>query len=233
MCGVVHYVPRHRPLQPEDQMRYDRAAGLALIGGPLAGAVTMAFHPTGHALLRDFERVASINRAVHALAIVGTITTVYGLVGLTRLFEDRRSLVNAALVSYGFGAIAVMFAAIASGFIGTELAAQVLQGGDAARVTYEALLVYNYAFNQASTKVFVVAASFGISLWSVAMLRDPRFGSALGITGLVVGAAATAATIAGLPMNIHGFGAIVLGHGVWLIWTGVKLSRIQPSAVAA
>ena len=208
---------------PKDQMRHDRAAGLALIGGTLAGLVTMAFHPTGHALLADFARVATINRAVHALAIAGTIATFYGLVGLRRVLEDRRSLADAALVSYGFGAIAVMFAAIASGFIGTEMAAQVLQAGDAARVAYEPLLDYNWAFNQACTKVFVVTASVGIALFSLAMLREPGWGRALGITGLVAGAAAAIATISGLRMDIHGFGAIVLGHGVWMIWTGAKL----------
>ena len=206
-------------------MRDDRAAGFALIGGTIAGVVTMAMHPTGHALMRDFARVALINRTVHALAIAGTIATVYGLVRLTRLFENQRPLADAALVSYGFGAVAVMFAAIASGFIGTELAAQALQGGPEAQAALEPLRDFNYAFNQACTKVFVVTASAGIALWSLAMLRESFFPRGLAITGLVVGAAAALATIAGLPMNIHGFGAIVLGHGVWLIWTGSTLTR--------
>jgi hypothetical protein len=57
------------------------------------------------------------------------------------------------------------------------------------------------------------------------MLTEPRYGRALGLTGLVVGAAAALATLAGLQMDIHGFGAIVLGHGVWMIWTGVRLAQ--------
>jgi hypothetical protein len=206
-------------------MRHDRAAGLALIAGTLAGLVTMAFHPTGHALLRDFARVAPMNRAVHALAIAGTLLTMFGLVRLSRLFEDRRALADAALVSYGFGAVAVMFAAIASGFIGTEMAARVLEAGESARAAYEPLMDYNWAFNQACTKVFVVATSAGIALFSVAMLREPRFGRALGVTGIIAGAAAAAATIGGLRMDIHGFGAIVLAHGIWLVWTGASLLR--------
>lgn len=210
-------------------MQLDRPAGLALIAGTFAGLATMGFHPTGHALLSDFEGVAPVNKAVHALAIAGTIATVYGLAGLRRVLEHRRALADAALVSYGFGAVAVMFAAIASGFIGTELAAQVLQAGDNARVTYEPLLDYNYALNQACTKVFVVAGSIGIGLFSLAMMRDPRFGRALGVAGLTVAVAAAVATIAGLRMDIHGFGAIVLGHGVWIIWTGVRLAARQPN----
>jgi hypothetical protein len=204
-------------------MKLERPAGVALIAGTLSGLVTMAFHPTGHALLGDFENVARVNQAVHALAIAGTITTVYGLTGLRRVLDGRRALADAGLVSYAFGAIAVMLAAIASGFISTELAAQVLQAGDTARATYEPLLDYNYALNQACTRVFVVAGSTGIGLFSLAMLRDHRFGSALGIAGVTIAVAATVATIAGLRMDIHGFGAIVLGHGVWMTWTGVRL----------
>ena len=206
-------------------MRLDRPAGIALIGGTLAGIVTMAFHPTGHALLQDFERVSLVNRAVHSLAISGTIATVYGLTGLRRQLEARRSLADAALVSYAFGAVAVMFAAIASGFIGTELAAQVLEAGDAGQESYATVREFAWAFNQACTKVFVVAGSIGIALFSLALMPDPRFGRALGATGVLVGMVAVVATVAGLPMNIHGFGAIVLGHGIWLLWTGARLVR--------
>jgi len=198
---------------------------MALIGGTLAGMVTMAFHPTGHALLQDFERVSLINRAVHSLAIAGTIATVFGLTGLRRQLETRRSLADAALVSYAFGAVAVMFAAIASGFIQTELAAQGMAAGDAGQESYAAVREFAWAFNQACTKVFVVAGSIGIALFSLAMVRDPRFGAALGITGVLVALVAILATVAGMPMNIHGFGAIVLGHGIWLLWTGARLVR--------
>ena len=59
------------------------------------------------------------------------------------------------------------------------------------------------------------------------MFGHPGFGRALGATGILVGVVATVATIAGMPMNIHGFGAIVLGHGVWLVWTGAKLMGRQ------
>jgi len=54
------------------------------------------------------------------------------------------------------------------------------------------------------------------------MLRDLAFGRGLGITGILVGSAATIATLSGLRMDIHGFGAIVLGHGIWLVWTGIR-----------
>jgi hypothetical protein len=206
-------------------MANDKPYGLALIIGTVAGIITMAFHPTGHALLAEFERIALINRTVHALAIAGTILTVYGLVGLRRKLEHRSTLVDAALVSYGFGAIAVMFAAIASGLIGTELARRVLDAGDSGRASWETAMAYNYALNQATTQVFVVAASIGIVLFSAAMVREARFGKSLGATGFVVGCAAVLAIIGGVRMDIHGFGAIVLGHGVWQVWTGARLIR--------
>jgi hypothetical protein len=206
-------------------MQTDRAAGFALIGGTLAALVTMAFHPTGQALAADFARVSLINRGVHGLAIAGVIATTFGLLRLTRQLAHRGALVDAALVSYGFGAVAVMFAAIASGIVGTMLASLVLDGGEAARLAYEPAFDYNWAFNQSTTKVYVVTASIGIALWSIAMLGEPRYGRALGVTGLVFGAAAAFATLAGLEMDIHGFGTIVLGHGVWMLWTGTRLAK--------
>lgn len=206
-------------------MQRDRAAGAALIAGSLAGLVTMAFHPTGHALTSDFAQVAAINRMVHSLAIAGTIATFLGLLRLSRQIANGKALSDAALVSYGFGSVAVMFAAIASGFIATDLTAIVLEAGGNARAAYEPAFDFGWALNQASTKVFVVTASIGIALWSVAMLRDPAFGRGIGITGILVGSAATIATLSGLRMDIHGFGAIVLGHGIWLIWTGMRLFR--------
>jgi hypothetical protein len=213
------------PLRADQMTTTDRPYGFALIFGTVAGLVTMANHPTGHALLADFERVALVNRAVHALAMSGTIATVFGLSGLRRHFENNRALVDAALISYAFGAVAVMFAAIASGLIGTEVARRVLEAGEAGRATWAPLQTYNFALNQATTQVFVVAASIGIVLWSVAMLGVPRFGRSLGILGIVIGLGAVVAILAGLRLDIHGFGAIVLGHGTWLVWTGIRLVR--------
>ena len=159
------------------------------------------------------------------MAIAGTITTVAGLVGLRRSFAPQSVLVDLAIVSYGFGALAVMFAAIASGWLGTELSRRVLEAGDGGRAVWETVMVYNFALNQATTQVFVVAASIGILLWSLAMLEVPRFGKSLGLAGIVVGGAAVVAILAGVPMDIHAFGAIVLGHGVWLVWTGSRLLK--------
>jgi hypothetical protein len=45
------------------------------------------------------------------------------------------------------------------------------------------------------------------------------------VTGIVVGRAAPLAVIMGVEMNIHGLGAIVLAHGTWLVWTGIRLRR--------
>jgi hypothetical protein len=212
-------------------MKQEKGAGVALIAGPLAGIITMALHPTGHALSADFASVAPVNRAVHALAIAGTITTAYGLVRLSRQLA-RDAVTDAALVSYGFGAIAVMFAALASGFIATDLTARVIEAGADARTLYDPAFDFGWALNQATTRVYVLAASFGIGLWSIAMLSDRAFGRGLTALGLLVALVAAVATVAGMPMDIHGFGAIALGHGTWFIWTGVRLLRQdrQPGA---
>jgi hypothetical protein len=97
-----------------------------------------------------------------------------------------------------------MFAAIASRFVATDIAEIMLEAGADAQALYEPVRDFGWAFNQACTRVFVVTASVGIVLWSVAMLREPGFGRASGTSGILIGAAAAIATLAGLRMDIHG-----------------------------
>ena len=167
---------------PNPDITCNAIARLALpsLLASLAGLVTMAFHPTGHASTSDFAQVAAINRTVHSLAIAGTIATFFGLLRLSRQIANGKALSDAALVSYGFGAVAVMFAAIASGFIATDLDGYRARSGGNARAAYEPAFdsrmgpqpglhegVRGDGFNRNRAVV-------------VAMLRDPAFGRGIG-----------------------------------------------------
>ncbi|MDA1080350.1 MAG: hypothetical protein O2973_01540 [Gemmatimonadetes bacterium] len=41
----------------------------------------------------------------------------------------------------------------------------------------------------------------------------------------MIGAGSVIAVLGGLTLDIHGFGAIVLGQTVWLVWVGIALRR--------
>ena len=206
-------------------MRYDRIGGLVLIAAPLASLVMMAFHPTGRALARDFASVAPIDSAVHTLAIVITVTTFFGTLALSRALVAREVAATAGLVAFAFGSVAVMFAAIASGFVAPGLTEHA-HGGDPAAAAYRPAHILTFLLNQACAKVYTVASSVAIVLWSAAMLKSAGFHRGLAFYGLVLGVAAAGVTLAGaLRMDIHGFGAVVLGQTIWFVAAGAALVR--------
>src|SRR5262245_22585272 len=98
------------------------------------------------------------------------------------------------------------------------------------RTLVRQLFFYNGSINQAFAKVHTVASSVAIVLWSVAMLRT-RFSRALGWVGCVIGTVVALAILtARLPLNVHGFGMVVLAQGLWMAWTGVLLLLTKPTA---
>ena len=207
-------------------MRYDRAGGLALIAAPLASLPMMALHPTGRALAHDYASAAPVNSAVHTLAIAVAVATFFGALALSRALAGREVAATAGIVTFAFGSVAVMFAAIASGFIGSELIG-LAHGSDAATsAAYRPVHTFTFLFNQACAKVYVVTSSVAIVLWSAAMLRTAGFHRALAIYGIVLGTLTAAVTLAGaLRMDIHGFGAVVLGQTIWFVAAGIALVR--------
>lgn len=209
------------------KMKRDVVSGTLLMVGALVGVLVMAFHPTGHSLLApgQFAHEAFVNRLVHGLAIAAIPLVFLGLLGLTRRLESTELSV-AALVIYGFGAISVMCAAVASGFVATDVMEKMLESDGATRETYHALLAYTGVLNQAFAKVHVVATSAAFMLWGVAIERSRALGRAVGIAGICIGFAALLAVLSGhLRLDVHGFGMVVLLQAVWLIWIGVLLGR--------
>ncbi len=215
-------------------MKRDSTYGAALIFGAVAGVVTMALHPTGSQLLADFQRTAPMVLAVHALALAGVPITFFGAIGIVRRLSASEELALSGLVAYGFASIAVMCAAIASGLIGPELAERVLasSGSDLQRNT--ALFHYNGQVNQAFAKVFVVASSVAIVLWSTAIARKPAFPRGAGVLGLIIGTVSLVLLIGlHIRLDVHGFGLVVLMQSAWMTTMGVLLLRSAEREPAA
>lgn len=208
----------------------DLVGGILLIAGSLAGMVVMVLHPTAHHLIagEGGEPQAHLNVMVHGLAIASMPVLFMGLLGLARRlgFTD---LTLAALVAFGFGAVAVMSAAVASGFVATPLVPKLLAAEGGSRDIYHALLDYTGLINQGFARVYVVAASAAILLWSAGILRGRRMPRAVGIVGALLGTAILIAVISGhLRLDVHGFGAVTFAQSGWMIWIGVLLCREGP-----
>jgi hypothetical protein len=218
-------------------MKDERLGGAALIGGALAFLVTMALHPTGHDLFAPggLERGARLAAGVHALAIASLPVTVVGLSALARRAADPhghreprepRGMAQLALAAWGLGAVAALIAAIASGFVAPDLIRELLASADGERDRWHALLELQHRVNQACARVFVAASSAAIALLSGGLLRARGPARALAAYGLLLAAATLVALLGGhLRMDVHGFGAVVLGQSAWALGAGVLLLR--------
>ena len=205
----------------------ERLGGAAMIAGAAMGLVTMAFHPTGHAILRDATGTAArVSAGVHALALAALPVAFYGALALTRRLSPRRALAELALAFHGAGAVATMLAAVASGFLSTDLLVSAAEQTGAAREATLSLVAYSGAFNQAFARTLVGMASVAILLWSIGILRTRLLRRASGLLGGVVAAVTLALLLGGrLRLDVHGFGAVVLAQAVWLALVGTELLR--------
>ncbi len=209
-------------------MTDERFSGLAFIAGTAASIITMIFHPTGHQMLTPgaVHSTAQLAVAVHALALLSLPVLFVGAVGLSRCLAPSGRLPLVALTTYGFATVAVMNAAVISGFVSTAMARRIAESPDPASDLWPALFHYSGELNQGFALVFVVASSIAILLWSIAALKV-RFGArAIAIYGCFIAPISIIAVLSGhLRLNAHGFGAIVFTQAIWLIFTGAYLMR--------
>jgi len=214
------------------RMNEQRLGGCSLILGLVCATATLALHPTGH----DFagagrDAAGHVNVLAHSIALAGLPLSAFGFLTLTRTLSSPDRLSTAAFIVHVQALIAVMIAAVASGFLATHL----FRGVDGApdELT-RALLDYTHHFNQAFAKLYAVASSVAIALWSIAALRSPRFGRGFGGFGLVVGALGVLAIASGhLRLDVHGLGALVLSQAAWTIWAAAKLLHLPSVDIRA
>jgi hypothetical protein len=206
-------------------MKRDTAAGTCLLIAAASGMVVMILHPTAHGLMdpESGPRLARVNAMVHGLALAVMPMIILGLIGLRRRLGCSE-LATAALVAYGWGCVAVMSAAVASGFVAPAVIARIV-AADGSKMP-DAFLLYTGLWNQAFAKVNVVATSVGILLFSAAILRTRKLAPAVGAFGLLVSVAILVLFFVGhLTLDVHGFGIVTFAQGAWLIWIGVLLLR--------
>jgi hypothetical protein len=204
----------------------DTGSGLLLITGALAGVVVMGLHPTAiHVTRHDtIPALAPLGVLVHSLALIATPVVFLGLLGLSRRLEHT-DLAIAALVAFGFGAVATLIAALANGFVLPGVAARIV-AAPGSNVPH-AFMVYTGLWNQAFAKAHLVAYSVGILLWSAAILsRRGRlaFSAATAIAGAALGGAVLLAFFSGhLRLDVHGSRIVYFSRSAWLAGVGIQL----------
>ena len=209
-------------------MNDNRIGGTLLVAGNLAGIVTMVLHPVaGHGVLSapEMQRLATLDRLVHGLALAGVTLIFLGTLALTRRLANAGRLPLAALVVFGLAVVSILIAGAMDGFVCADLLSRMV-AGDPQLETWRMLLAYTFRINQAFAAIYVVGASVAIMLWSTAMLLPRRVAPGLGIYGLVLGPIILAALFSGnLPPDVHRFGLVVLVQAIWFILAGMLLLR--------
>lgn len=208
-------------------MTTDRTASVALVAGSLAGLLIMALHPTGGDIAGDPSgHMLMLGRAIHWLAIVAQPLVLAGTLAITFRLRARRDLAVGAFIFFAAGAVAVTFAAAASGIVTPGVMEGMHDGGDTTTMTVQNFVHYTYLWNQAFARIYVVLGAIAIALWSTAIVAGRELPRALGIYGLFLGAALLLGLASGhLTLGIHGFGLVVLGQSVWMIWAAASLWR--------
>jgi hypothetical protein len=210
-------------------MRNYRRAGQCLLVGILLPLLILGLHPTAHDLTADSgTRLTIINHLVHGIALAAQPLIVLGVLGLSR-YLGWTDLATAAFVVYAFGVVATLAAALMSGFVASDVIAQ-LRGGDPGTAPqYQALLDYTHYLNQAFAKVSVIAVGIALLLWSLDIVQTRHLSRLTGLVGMLVGTFLTVGILSGqLALNVRG---ILLATGVqaaWMALVAVQLMRLPP-----
>ena len=207
-------------------MSSNRTAAIALVAGSVAGLVTMALHPTGRDVVHGAATVGSnaLVAAVHVLALLGQGAVLAGALGVVNALRRRRDLAVAGYVFFALAAVAVIIAAAASGFLAPSVLHGYAEADEAGRQRMIELMHYTGLVNQTFAKLNVLFVAVALMLWSAATYAGRELTRGLGVYGLILSVALLAGIGSGvLRLDIHGFGLVVLGEGIWLVWAARQL----------
>lgn len=205
-------------------MTDNRKSGLALIVGSAGMLITMAVHPGGMISPAAVESMARKLTAVHSLALLTLPLLLLGALGLSHWLKAPDRLAIAAFVLYALAIVAVMQAAVADGLVAPNVLRRLVEASTDARANWQIVFRYNFEVNQAYARLYAVASSLAVALWSILLLRPATRARGAAIFGFVITAVTILAVASGkLSLDVHGFGAVVLGQAIWFVAVGLRL----------
>jgi len=204
-------------------MTDNRKSGLALIAGSLGMIITMAVHPHGAVAAAQVESMARNLTIVHSLALASLMVLFLGALGLSQRLKSADRFGTIGLVLFAFASIAVMNAAVMDGLVAPNVMRRIVEAGAGAGESWRVAFRYNFEVNQGFARLDAVTSSIAIVFWSLSILLNRTLARGLAIYGCVIGIPSVIAVAAGLGMDVHGFGAVVLGQAIWFVTAGVLL----------
>jgi hypothetical protein len=210
-------------------MTDDRISGLALIAGSAGAIVALSLHPSGRDLFMPGQLEAAAREliAVHSLALASLPVWLFGAYGLSRHVGVHWPA-RMALVTYAFAMVAMMNAVVVDGLVSPGLAREIVDATGTASQGWRIAFNHNSLMDQAFMRVFLVASSAAIVLWSASIVRSVALPRSVGIYGCVLGAITVIALLSGqLDRHTHMFGMVIVGQAIWFLVVGALLCRVS------
>jgi len=205
--------------------------GALLAASSLLAVALMAHHPSvsSHSMdaaLAEMAQKAPLAKLVHGglIALMGVQT--FALVELSTRLGWHRPAVRGAVLAYVAGTLAMVGAALISGFILPNIALR-FEGalGDAAEPLRYIVTASSLA-NRSLATFGAVAMSTGIALWSSVLARGARGAQLVAALGFLVGIVPAVALLLGaLRLEVAGMTLVVVAQAAWNIAVGVALAR--------
>jgi hypothetical protein len=209
-------------------MTDDRKSGLALIAGSVGVIITLSLHPSGHITPDQIDSVARRLVVIHGLALACIPLLFLGVMGLSQRLASADRLALAALALYGFALLALMNAAVFDGLVSPDLLRQIIANSPPARDGWRMIMQFNGYVDQAFGKVFLVAASAALILWSASIVRSRALAPAAGYFGGILGLLALAVLFSGqLQRSPHVFSLLIVCQVLWFMTVGGLLCSLK------
>lgn len=212
-------------------MRNNQIGGIALIAGSIGFIITMSFHPSGHDFMEAGNQLSNVitrTVVVHIPAAVSLPILFLGTLALSRSLASPDRLAVAAIVAYGFAAVAAMLNVVVDGFVAPGLMGKLITAAPPASDMWRVVLGYNGRLNEVYAQIFLIASSAAITLWSIAILRNRTLAVGIGIYGVLLGPAIVIAIATGhLTLGEHWFRLVIVVQVAWFIIVGAFLLRLE------
>jgi hypothetical protein len=211
--------------------RASPAPGFILSAASLLEVVGMSHHPSVQAsdisqAVEQIARFSTLSAVVHGVLITLMLLIAYGFVEFAGRRGLRRPLIRAGAIGYGCGVLAMIGAALVSGFIITELASLIPHATTLDLQINRQLLLLCRVLNQSCANFAVVAMSAGIVCWSLDLCDESGSRRAVGIFGCLVGLVPALALLFGkLQLDVRGMTEVVVVQAAWNIAVAVLMVR--------
>lgn len=224
------------PLTPV-QRRNAKIVGAVLAVTSIISILVMWFHPSVSSVdinhqIQESSEEASVNKFVHSTLIAFIVLISCCLTFYAKQRGMHRSFVLFGTIVYWLSTTLMILAALLSGIVGPELAANYMQANQSEAEVYKGLSLLKFEMNQAFANFAVHCWSVTIALWSMDMMTKSGLMRQFGLISLIAGVGISISLLMGwVSLSVFGMTLILVIVSVWQIGIACLLAFI-PDLVA-